>query len=87
MEGFKQKRRKSDNEYAIFSHAGSSTAALTHLFNMPAPFAYAMFPVNFTSVTTVLLEGEQDTLIYPKFEIMNDKRHTVGLETVSVYKN
>jgi probable phosphoglycerate mutase len=72
--------RKNSGEYAIFSHAGSSTAALIHLFNMPAPFAYAMFPVNLTSVTTVILEDRHvNALTYPKFEILNDKRHTDGL--------
>ena len=77
---------KNDDEYALFSHAGSSTAALVHLFNMPAPFAYAMFPVNLCSVTTVEFKGQEGELIYPKFDIMNDKRHTEGLEGKCVYE-
>ena len=78
--------KHSDKEYAIFSHAGSSSTAIAHLFNMPIPFIFAMFPVNLCSVTTVELKGSEGTLIFPKFDIMNDKRHTIGLEGKLVYE-
>ena len=78
--------KKNDEEYAIFSHAGSTSTAIAHLFNMPIPFVFAMFPVNLCSITTVEFRGGRGELVFPRFEVMNDKRHTDGLEGKLVYE-
>ena len=68
------------------SHAGSSSAVLSHLFNLPFSFVCAAMPPNFTSVTIVSINGEAGALVTPKFEVFNDWRHIRGLEAKIVYE-
>ncbi|MBQ9783897.1 MAG: histidine phosphatase family protein [Clostridia bacterium] len=70
---------------AMFSHGGSSTAALAHLFNIPFPQACAAFHVDFTSVTVVELADASGGLVYPKLRLLDDMLHTKGLEAEHVY--
>ena len=71
-----------DKTVAMFSHGGSSSAALSHLFHIPFPQFCGMFHLDFTCVTVVELSNEQGKLVYPKL-ISSDANHIVGLETKS----
>lgn len=70
----------SDKTIAVFSHAGSSSTILGHLFNLPIPFAWAAMPPQVTSVTIVTLSGENGTLITPKLELFNDAKHLENVD-------
>lgn len=75
------------NAVAMFSHAGSSSAALSHMFNIPFPRMCGIIDIECTSVTVVELSGEAGTLISPKFRIVNDAKHTEGIRVNNFYGN
>ncbi|MBE6871937.1 MAG: histidine phosphatase family protein [Ruminococcaceae bacterium] len=64
---------------AMFSHGGSSSAALSHLLNIPFPQFCGAFHIDFTSVTIVELPNEIGKLVYPKIELFNDAKHICGI--------
>jgi probable phosphoglycerate mutase len=66
----------------MFSHGGSSSAVLAHLFNLPFPYICRIFDMNYTSVTIVSLSDEQGTLTSPRLEIDNDCRHIQACENI-----
>lgn len=69
----------------LASHGGSSSAALAHLFCLPFPFlCYAVCPA-FTAITIVTLNGEEGSLISPRFELVNDATHIRALTTENIY--
>ena len=74
-----------DTTIAIFSHAGSSSAVLSHLLNIPFPLFCGAFPVNFTSVTTIRLSNRMGALFCPKMILFNDARHIEGITVDNVY--
>ena len=79
--------RPTKKTIAMFSHAGSSSAMLAHLFNIPFPFVcHAMSP-KFTGITTVSFSDEEGTIVSPKFEILNDARHIQNLQVENIYGN
>jgi probable phosphoglycerate mutase len=65
----------SDETILIASHAGSSSAVLAHLFNLPLPFVIHTLSPNFTSVTVVEISGAAGAVIAPKLALFNDARH------------
>lgn len=69
----------------LSSHGGSSTAALSHIFNLPMPFVSRAICPNFTAVTVVTFWGEEGSLICPQFEIVNDARHINGIFSQNTY--
>ena len=71
----------------LASHGGSSTAALSHIFNLPMPFVSRAICPSFTAVTVVDFYGEEGTLVCPQFEIVNDARHIMGISVENVYGN
>jgi len=71
--------KKNDQTVAMFSHAGSSSCVLSHVFTLPFPFVLSAFRIDFTAVTVVKLEGEEGDLVFPRFEIANDSRHIEGI--------
>lgn len=68
----------SDNVVMV-SHGGSSSAVMSHIFNLPFPFVCSTMGPDFTGITVVVLHGKNGTLISPKFEIMKDARHIAGI--------
>ena len=70
---------------AIFSHGGSSSAALAHLLNIPFIQLCGLFHLDFTSITTVELSNEKGRLICPKLLCMNDSVHIKDLTVENVY--
>ena len=71
---------------AMFSHCGSSTAALAHMLNIPFPQLCAIFQPKYTSVTAISLSDMPGTLTIPKIQIMNDYRHTENLMVANRYE-
>lgn len=71
--------RKNDQTLAMFSHAGSSSCVLSHVFSLPFPFVLSAIRIDFTAVTVVELSGEVGEFIVPHFEIANDARHISGI--------
>ena len=67
---------------ALFSHGGSSSAALSHMFNLPFPYLCATMTPNYTAITVVSLSDERGALTMPRFEIVNDSRHIQSIENV-----
>lgn len=69
----------------LASHGGSSTAALSHIFNLPMPFVSKAICPQFTAITVVSFWGEEGELCCPQFEIVNDARHIKGITVDNVY--
>ena len=76
-----------DETILIASHGGSSSAALSHIFNMPLPFILNFIHPEMTAITVVFFEGERGALISPRVEIFNDARHIEGISTENVLEN
>ena len=68
-----------DKTVAMFSHAGASSAALSHMLNIPLPQFCGAFPIDFTSVTIIDLSNEVGALVYPDVLLLNDARHIEGI--------
>lgn len=75
------------NTYAMVSHGGSSSAVISHIFNIPFPFFCHTVHPDFTSITIVSLCGETGTLSAPRFEILNDARHIESISSEIVFDN
>lgn len=67
------------------SHGGASSAVLSHLFNLPFPFVCKAIQPKFTAISVITFNGETGNLISPAMELLNDDRHTIGIETQNVY--
>ena len=72
---------------AIFSHGGSSSAAISHMLNIPFVQICGFVRMNYTSITKVQLSGEVGALTYPKLLLLNDYNHIVGLTVENVLDN
>ena len=73
-----------DTTVAVFCHGGASSAMISHLFNLPFPFACCAMGLDYTGITSVTLSNEAGALVSPKFETVNDARHIQGM-TVENY--
>ena len=67
--------KENDETIAMVSHGGSSSAAISHLFNLPFPFFCQAIRFKFTSIAIVTLNGAEGELISPRVEILCDARH------------
>ena len=47
----------------MFCHGGAFAAAFSHLFNLPAPFAFRCVPLNQSGVVEITLGGEVGDLV------------------------
>ena len=64
---------------AMFSHGGSSSVVLSHLFNIPFPQICGMFRIDFTGIAVVDLPNKPGELVYPILRSL-DESHLVGIE-------
>lgn len=79
-EGYYYRVEKENNDTVFMvSHGGSSSAALSHLLNIPFPQCCASISPNFTAITVISLSGNVGSLTVPRIEILNDARHIVGI--------
>ncbi len=63
---------------ALFSHGGSSAAAMGHILNLPFPYACGLFHLEFTGITVIRLDREPGAQTLPCLELANDGRHIHG---------
>ena len=63
---------------ALFSHGGSSAAAMGHILNLPFPYACGLFHIEFTGVTVIRLDRRPGSRTLPCLELANDARHIRG---------
>ena len=67
------------NTVALFSHGGSSSALLSHVFNLPYPFVTSAICPECTAITVISFAQGKNCTVAPKFEVCNDARHIEGL--------
>ena len=67
---------------ALFSHGGSSVAVMARMFNLPFIQACSAITPNFTGITVVTLPNQEGALVCPRFEILNDARHILGMTEI-----
>ncbi len=60
---------------ALFSHGGSSCAAMGHMLNLPFPYACALLHLEFTGITILRLDRRPGSMVLPCLELANDSRH------------
>lgn len=72
---------------AMFSHGGSSSAALSHILNIPFPQLCGLTHPDFTSITVLQLSDKSEKLFYPQLFLFNDARHIEGLDVENTYGN
>ncbi|MBR6364626.1 MAG: histidine phosphatase family protein [Lachnospiraceae bacterium] len=60
---------------ALFSHGGSSAAAIGHILNLPFPYVCALFHMEFTGITTLRFDRKAGSATLPCIELGNDGRH------------
>ena len=60
---------------ALFSHGGSSAAAMGHMLNLPFPYACAFFHIFFTGITILRMDRRPGSRTLPCLELGNDGRH------------
>ena len=60
---------------ALFSHGGSSCAAMAHILNLPFPYACGLLHLEFTGITTLRLDRHPGSKVLPCLELANDGRH------------
>ena len=60
---------------ALFSHGGSSCAAMGHMLNLPFPYACALLHLEFTGITVLRLDRRPGSKALPCMELANDGRH------------
>ena len=70
---------------AMFSHGGASSAALSHIMNVPFPQFCGSFEIDFTSITVADFSDEPGTLVMPFIRGVNDARHIRGITVENVY--
>ena len=64
---------------ALFSHGGSSSALISHVFNLPYTFVTSAICPECTAITVISFAEGQECTVAPKFELCNDARHILGL--------
>lgn len=64
---------------ALFSHGGSSSAAMGRLLNLPFPYMCAVFHLPFTGITTLRFDRHPGSLSAPVLELAGDGRHIRGV--------
>lgn len=60
---------------AMFCHGGSFAAAFSHLFNLPAPFAFRAVPLHQSGVVEITINGKLGELVTPQLGTSYSIRH------------
>ena len=63
---------------ALFSHGGSSAAAMGHMLNLTFPYACGLFHLEYTGITVIRLDRNPGKQSLPCLELANDGRHIRG---------
>ncbi|MBO7405825.1 MAG: histidine phosphatase family protein [Clostridia bacterium] len=81
-EGLYYRNTRTDEEQftvALFSHGGSSSAAMGHIMNLSFPYMCAVFHLPFTGITTLRFDRHPGSLTLPVLELAGDGRHIRGV--------
>ena len=70
---------------ALFGHGGETAALLSHLFNVPFPFFCSAMGPDYTGIIVLTLPDAADTLVPPRFALVNDVQHIQGLRAENVF--
>ena len=65
----------SQHTVALFSHGGSSAAAMGHILNLTFPYSCALFHIEFTGITIIRFNRNPGVISLPCLELANDGRH------------
>ena len=60
---------------ALFSHGGSSCAAMGHILGLPFPYVIALLHLDFTGITVVRLDSRAGIGAIPQLKCSNDTAH------------
>ena len=60
---------------ALFSHGGSSCAAMGHILDIPFPYMCALLHIEFTGITILRMDRNTGAGTLPCLELANDGRH------------
>ena len=72
---------------AMFSHAGVSSAALSHMLNIPFPQFCGLFKINFVSNFVVEFDERSGELVYPQIMFIDDVLYRKGHCIETFYGN
>lgn len=72
----------------LVSHAGSSSAAIGHVLNLPFPYVCKTLSPDFTAITILNFHsGEEGELIAPSMPLFGDARHIEGIVCEQIISN
>ena len=71
--------KKQDRTVALFSHGGSSSAAIGHILGIPFPQTCALFHFGHTGITTLRFDQTPGLASVPCIELLNDMAHTCSV--------
>ncbi|MCR4791592.1 MAG: histidine phosphatase family protein [Lachnospiraceae bacterium] len=77
-EGFYYRHTIAEKEHrtiALFSHGGSSAAAMGHILNIPFPYMCALFHMEFTGINIIRFDRNEGRCTLPCLELANDGKH------------
>lgn len=85
-EGQYYRATKENNDTVMMvSHAGASTVALSHIFNIPFLYACRTIGCDYTAITIVNFASKEGELTAPRFELVNDARHIKGITVENIF--
>ncbi len=79
--------KDTNHTIAVFSHGGSSVAAIGHIMNLAFPFAIYHLRPDYTGIIELEFSDEEGTLTTPKFGLMHDAKHIENFKTETVFGN
>ena len=71
---------KQQRTIALFSHGGSSCAAMGHILNLQFPYACALLHIDYTGITVVQMESKSGSGTLSRLTLSNDARHIRGVQ-------
>ncbi|MBR3968093.1 MAG: histidine phosphatase family protein [Clostridia bacterium] len=71
--------KENNDTIMMVSHGGSSSVALSHIFNLPFSFVCWTICPDFTAITVVDFCGKEGELTTPQFKLVNDAHHIEGI--------
>ena len=73
-----ERKNNEQKTVALFSHGGSSCAAMGRMLNLSFPYSCALLHLEFTGITILRLSREPGSVSLPCMELANDGRHIGG---------
>ena len=71
---------KQQRTIALFSHGGSSCAAMGHIQNLQFPYACALLHIDYNGITVVQMESRSGSGTLSRLTLSNDARHIRGVQ-------